>query len=123
MIEVAVVLARFSPDRQYRYLLSRDLGFPGDGSVMFIMLNPSTADKHQNDPTIRRCISFGKAWSFKTLYVTNLFQASGREYPTRGGDTDIRYYLDVDDRRAEEAVRFQSAIALNPADPPDEGGG
>ena len=64
--------ARFSPDRKYRYLLTRGLGFTGAGEVMFIMLNPSTADEHRDDPTIRRCISFGKAWGFQTLYVTNL---------------------------------------------------
>ena len=44
------------------------------------------------------------------------FQSTGREYPTRGGGADIRYYLDVDDRRAEEAVRLQSTLALNPSD-------
>ena len=63
---------RFSPNRKYRYLLSRDLGFAGDGAIMFVMLNPSTADEHQDDPTIRRCISFGKRWGFSTLFVTNL---------------------------------------------------
>ena len=63
---------RFSPDRKYRFLLSRDLGFAGEGSIMFVMLNPSTANEHQDDPTIRRCISFGKRWGFKTLFVTNL---------------------------------------------------
>ena len=45
------------------------------------------------------------------------YQSTGRENPTRVGGADIRYYLDVDDRRAEEAVRLRSAIALNPADP------
>ena len=62
----------FSPDRAYRYLLCRDLGFTGEGAVMFIMLNPSTADEYTNDPTIRRCVAFGKAWGFGTLQVTNL---------------------------------------------------
>ena len=64
--------ARFSPDRKYRYLLSRDLGFVGNGSVMFLMLNPSTADETRNDRTIRRCINFGKAWGYARLYVCNL---------------------------------------------------
>ena len=72
MLINALSLARFSPDRRYRYLLLRDLGFTGEGAVMFIMLNPSTADEYEDDPTIRRCISFGKAWGFGTLYVTNL---------------------------------------------------
>ena len=63
--------AKFSPDRKYRYLLIRQLGF-GDGAVMFLMLNPSTADETRNDPTIRRCINFGKAWGYGWLYVCNL---------------------------------------------------
>ena len=39
---------------------------------MFVMLNPSTADEHRDDPTIRRCIGFAKGWGYRTLYVTNL---------------------------------------------------
>ena len=41
--------------------------------VNWIMLNPSTADANKDDPTIRRCIAFSKAWGFKRLTVTNLF--------------------------------------------------
>ena len=63
--------AKFSPGRKYRYLLTRQLGF-GDGAVMFLMLNPSTADEVSNDPTIRRCINFGKAWGHGWLHVCNL---------------------------------------------------
>ena len=29
---------------------------------MFVGLNPSTADESTDDPTIRRCIGFSKAW-------------------------------------------------------------
>ena len=43
MLDGHVPGAKFSPDRKYRYLLTRRLGF-GDGAVMFLMLNPSTAD-------------------------------------------------------------------------------
>jgi hypothetical protein len=45
----------------------------GKGVVSFIMLNPSTADALQDDPTIRRCIGFAKSWGFNTLSVRNLF--------------------------------------------------
>jgi hypothetical protein len=56
----------------YRYTLTRDTG-GGSGIVNFIMLNPSTADASVDDPTIRRCIGFARAWGYRTLVVTNLF--------------------------------------------------
>lgn len=37
------------------------------------MLNPSTADATQDDPTIRRCVGFAEARSFTHLAVVNLF--------------------------------------------------
>ena len=65
-------VARFSPDRKYRYLLTRQVGFGDRGAVTFIMLNPSTADETHDDPTIRRCISFTNSWSYGWLHVVNL---------------------------------------------------
>ena len=41
--------------------------------VVFIGLNPSTADATQDDPTIRRCIGFAKAWGYDSLCMVNLF--------------------------------------------------
>lgn len=41
--------------------------------MMFVGLNPSTADETQDDPTIRRCIAFAKAWGYAGLCMTNLF--------------------------------------------------
>ena len=65
------VVAKFSPDRKYRYLLTRRVGF-ADDSVTFVMLNPSTADETQDDPTIRHCIAFASHWGFGWLHVVNL---------------------------------------------------
>lgn len=63
-----------SPCRTYRYVLWREFGgFVGNGYVMFIGLNPSTADEVEDDPTIRRCIAFAKAWGYGALCITNLF--------------------------------------------------
>lgn len=62
--------------RNWRWLgekdgAGREMGEPL--SVMFIMLNPSTADAAQDDPTIRRCVNFAKAWNYEALSVVNLF--------------------------------------------------
>lgn len=59
-------------DREYRYRLWRtwDVEKP---TAAFIMLNPSTADEDENDPTIRRCINYAKDWGYGTLEVVNLF--------------------------------------------------
>jgi hypothetical protein len=64
--------AHFSTDRKYRYLLGRHIGAP-DRRLLFIMLNPATADESHNDPTIRRCISFAERWNFGVMEVANLF--------------------------------------------------
>jgi hypothetical protein len=37
------------------------------------MLNPSTADATHDDPTIRRCLGFARAWGFGSLVVVNLY--------------------------------------------------
>ena len=64
--------ALLSPCRTYRYDLWRTwLG--GNGYAMFVGLNPSTADETQDDPTIRRCVAFAKAWGYAGLCMTNLF--------------------------------------------------
>ena len=63
--------ATFSPDRLYRYALTRSWA---DGPyTMFIMLNPSTASAAADDPTIRRCIRFARDWGSAGLLVVNLF--------------------------------------------------
>lgn len=64
--------AVFSQDRKYRYLLGRQTG-PNDQSCLFIMLNPSTADETQNDPTVRRCEGFSALWGYGNLVVANIF--------------------------------------------------
>jgi hypothetical protein len=64
--------AEFSPDRTYRYALYRiwDESLP---LVMFVGLNPSTADEVEDDPTIIRCVNFAKGWGYGGLIMVNLF--------------------------------------------------
>jgi len=42
-------------------------------TVNFLMLNPSTADAFQLDPTNRRCVGFAQAWGFGSMVTTNIF--------------------------------------------------
>ena len=55
----------------YRYQLWRYWG-SGDAMV-WIMLNPSTADRDVDDPTIRRCMAFAKREGFDGIEVLNLY--------------------------------------------------
>lgn len=64
--------ANFSRCRRYRYALWRRWA-PGDGFVLLVGLNPSTADHLRDDPTIRRCIGFARDWGYSGLCVANLF--------------------------------------------------
>jgi hypothetical protein len=64
--------AEFSPCRRYRHRLWRawDAALP---TCAFLGLNPSTADEIRDDPTIRRCVAFARAWGFGRCEVLNLF--------------------------------------------------
>lgn len=63
--------ATISPCGTYRYDLTRRWA---DGPIaLWIMLNPSTADAIEDDPTIRRCISFSKREGCGKLVVVNLY--------------------------------------------------
>ena len=64
--------AHFSKDRIYRYALWRtwDESKP---KVLFVGLNPSTADEVQDDPTIRRCIRYSKDWGYGGYIMGNIF--------------------------------------------------
>lgn len=65
-------IAIFSSCKKYRYVLTRHIG-GAKGPMLFIMLNPSTADAEKDDPTIRRCIGFAKREGVSTLTIVNLF--------------------------------------------------
>ena len=58
--------------KKYRYQLLREWD-EDRPSVLFIMLNPSTADANVDDPTICRVINFAKTWGYGGVYVGNLY--------------------------------------------------
>jgi hypothetical protein len=85
--------AVISGNGRYRYRLWREwsgtyaarnwrrLGFKDGAGVecqeplscVFVMLNPSTADAQEDDPTIRKCVAFAKSINYSRLDVVNLF--------------------------------------------------
>jgi len=77
--------AEISEDGLYRYWLERrDLWGPElelfggaskkpEGWCTFVLLNPSTANAHVDDPTIRRCRGFATGLGAESFAVANLF--------------------------------------------------
>src|SRR5258707_10232275 len=116
--------AHFSADGRYRYVLWRegrnhpapakwrwwkdDNGKPvvdGAGkpigepeTVLFVMLNPSTADGQGDDPTIRKCVGFAQRWGYDRMKVVNLFAYRA---------TDPRMLLSLPERDDPFGVRNQ----------------
>jgi hypothetical protein len=69
--------ALISPCGRYRYKLGRR--WAEGHTVLWVMLNPSTADANTDDATIRRCVKYSRALGFGALLVGNL-------YPLRATD-------------------------------------
>ena len=108
-----------SPDGRYRFVLFRPLDMMfGEGLVNFLMLNPSTADETNDDPTIQICKRLGWGWGYKAMYVTNLspLRATDSRDLLRAGPeppeiaaTNLRWVLKV----AREADRVILAYGTN----------
>lgn len=64
--------AELSSCRRYRYALWRTWDDTRP-RVMFIGLNPSTADETADDPTLRRTMDFARRWGFGGVGNGNLF--------------------------------------------------
>lgn len=64
--------AIFSKCRKYRYVLRR-VWDNKKNTVNFIGLNPSTANELDDDPTIRRCVNYAKAWDYGGIFMLNIF--------------------------------------------------
>lgn len=63
--------AMFDAARRYRYRLWRRWS---DGPlIVWMMLNPSTADERDPDPTLTRCRNFSAQWGFGSLEIVNVY--------------------------------------------------
>lgn len=64
------------PNNVYRSLLTRSWGntqpFDGSSAVLWIGMNPSTADWEVDDPTIRRECDFTDGWGYKNYIKCNV---------------------------------------------------
>ena len=64
--------AIFDDTKKYRYSLTR-VWNPKAGKVTFILLNPSTADALEDDPTVKKCYGFSNRWGYGAMEIVNLF--------------------------------------------------
>lgn len=83
--------AGVSEDGRYRYSLWRR--WSGDDVMVFVMLNPSTADHEVDDQTIRRCVAFALREGCGGIEVLNLYAYRSR---------DPMVLCDVDDPEGPE---------------------
>lgn len=72
--------ALFSKDMVYRFFLNRKTGIPGNKKLIWLMLNPSTADAFKLDPTVTRCLYRSKRYGANEMIILNLF-AMRSPYP------------------------------------------
>ncbi len=66
---------------EYRYSLTRpsQIHHPANRQMLFIMLNPSTADALIDDQTMRRCRDFAARSNCDGLEVVNLYALRSKE--------------------------------------------
>jgi len=64
--------ATLSACGKFRFTLVREWN-PARPRLLFIMLNPSTADADVDDQTIRKCVTFAQRLGFGSIEVVNLF--------------------------------------------------
>lgn len=90
--------AEFSPCATHRYRLERQAADLVDmaraRTLTVVMVNPSTADEHADDPTIRKVQGFALRGGFNRVVVDNLFSLRS---------TDIKGLAKVDDPRGGRA--------------------
>jgi hypothetical protein len=100
-----VTTALFGGDgNEFRYKLSRR--WESGACVLFIMMNPSTADLEVDDPTVAKCGRLARRWGYAGVTVGNTFayRATAQDrlaaVPDPVGPENDRHLLDM----AQEAA-------------------
>jgi len=119
--------AVLSDDGRYRYHLWRNLDRSGtQRALVFVMLNPSTADAEKDDQTIRRCLGYARRNGCNRLEVVNLFAwrathpSELRDAAEAGCDPvghDNLLHVDEALRRGRVVVAWGSGAAACPSTP------
>jgi hypothetical protein len=71
--------ALISDNKEYRYELTR-VWEPKKPKILYIGLNPSTADETDDDQTIRKLIQYSKNWGYGGLVIVNVFAYRSRDW-------------------------------------------
>lgn len=96
--------AQISEDGRHRTRLWR--AWSTDWRMLFIMLNPSTADATQDDPTIRKCVGFAKQRGAGGIEVVNL-------YSLRTPSPDVLFATPGASRNVTENGQIIYSVALS----------
>jgi hypothetical protein len=87
------------PNNEFRYRLSRQWGI--GAHILFIMMNPSTADLEVDDPTVAKCGRLARRWGYAGLTVGNTFayratvQSRLAEVPDPVGPDNDRHLVEM----------------------------
>lgn len=91
--------ATLSENGWYRYDLERKWERVITRKIVWVMLNPSTADARFDDATIRKCVGFSRHWGFDGMAVVNQFayratdpnELVNLDRKTRGGPENLAF--------------------------------
>jgi hypothetical protein len=66
---------------KYRYSLERDWSGKDNAPYMlFVCINPSTADAVTDDATVRKCKGFAKTAGYERIFITNLYSYRTKDW-------------------------------------------
>ena len=108
--------AVISKCEKYRYKLTRTWD-ENKKKVLFIMLNPSTANHIENDLTTIRCINFAEKWGYGGIMIGNVYPfrakrpkdlkkwlSEGHDYDFWKSGDDNRNYVEKMAKQADMIV-------------------